>query len=212
MRRKTKKAPHPVRRRLIALLLCLGLLVYSYFYLVQTAFKPTLEQLAEYECRAIVVQAVNRAVGQEMQAEPKLYEELYTLQYDNSGQIQTVQTDTAALNRVRTALIQAVEAELSALPQTSLEIPFGSLTGITALGGLGPSWELTLLPDAYVEGTIQEKVQSVSVNRTQYTITLDLNVTISMVLDGNTATAQVQDQIPVASILLDGEIPTYYSA
>ena len=68
------------------------------------------------------------------------------------------------------------------------------------------------MPDAYVEGTIQEKVQSVSVNRTQYTITLDLNVTISMVLDGNTATAQVQDQIPVASILLDGEIPTYYSA
>ncbi len=212
MRRKTKKAPHPVRQRLIALLLCLGLLVYGYFYLVQTAFKPTLEQLAEYECRAIVVQAVNRAVGQEMQAEPKLYEGLYTLQYDNSGKIQTVQTDTAALNRVRTALIQAVEEELSVLQQTSLEIPFGSLTGITALGGLGPSWELTLLPDAYVEGTIQEKVQSVSVNRTQYTITLDLNVTISMVLDGNTATAQVQDQIPVASILLDGEIPTYYSA
>lgn len=212
MRRKMKKAPHPVRRRLIALLLCLVLLVYGYFYLVQTAFKPTLEQLAEYECRAIVVQAVNRAVGQEMQAEPKLYEGLYTLQYDNSGQIQTVQTDTAALNRVRTALIQAVEEELSVLQQTSLEIPFGSLTGITALGGLGPSWELTLLPDAYVEGTIQEKVQSVSVNRTQYTVALNLSVTISMVLDGNTATAQVQDQIPVASILLDGEIPTYYSA
>lgn len=212
MRRKMKKAPHPVRRRLIALLLCLVLLVYGYFYLVQTAFKPTLEQLAEYECRAIVVQAVNRAVGQEMQAEPKLYEGLYTLQYDNSGQIQTVQTDTAALNRVRTALIQAVEEELSVLHQTSLEIPFGSLTGITALGGLGPSWELTLLPDAYVEGTIQEKVQSVSVNRTQYTVALNLSVTISMVLDGNTATAQVQDQIPVASILLDGEIPTYYSA
>lgn len=212
MRRKMKKAPHPVRRRLIALLLCLVLLVYGYFYLVQTAFKPTLEQLAEYECRAIVVQAVNRAVGQEMQAEPKLYEGLYTLQYDNSGQIQTVQTDTAALNRVRTALIQAVEEELSVLQQTSLEIPFGSLTGITALGGLGPSWELILLPDAYVEGTIQEKVQSVSVNRTQYTVALNLSVTISMVLDGNTATAQVQDQIPVASILLDGEIPTYYSA
>lgn len=212
MRRKMKKAPHPVRRRLIALLLCLVLLVYGYFYLVQTAFKPTLEQLAEYECRAIVVQAVNRAVGQEMQAEPKLYEGLYTLQYDNSGQIQTVQTDTAALNRVRTALIQAVEEELSVLQQTSLEIPFGSLTGITALGGLGPSWELTLLPDAYVEGTIQENVQSVSVNRTQYTVALNLSVTISMVLDGNTATAQVQDQIPVASILLDGEIPTYYSA
>ena len=64
----------------------------------------------------------------------------------------------------------------------------------------------------YVEGTLQEEVQSVSVNRTQYTITLDLQVTISMVLDGNTSTAQVSSQIPIAGILLNGETPTCYAA
>lgn len=190
----------------------MALLAAGYLYLVQTAFKPTLEELAEYECRAIVVQTMNDAVSQEMEAHPQRYEELYQLEYGNNGVLQAVSSNTLALNQARAALIRAVEDALSDLEQTSLEIPFGSLTGITALGGLGPAWELTLLPDAYVEGTLQEEVQSVSVNRTQYTITLDLQVTISMVLDGNTSTAQVCARIPIAGILLNGDTPTYYAA
>ena len=211
MRRKIKKPPHPVRRRLYKVLMLFALLACGYVYLVQTAFKPTLEELAEYECRAIVVQAMNEAVSREMELEPHLYKDLYTIQYTGDGQLQAVQADTAALSRARSALIQAVEDALALLQQTELEIPFGSLTGITALGGFGPPWKLTLLPDAYVEGSFREEVQSVSVNRTQYTITLDLQATISMVLDGNTATARVSDQVLIASVLLNGDTPTYYA-
>lgn len=212
MRRKCKRVPHPIRRRLYAVLLVLALLGGGYLYLVQTSFKPTLEELAEYECRAIVIKAMNQAVSQEMEQHPALYEELYELEYTQTGELLAVRADTAALNCARSALIQAVEDSLSVMEETDLEIPYGSLTGITAFGGLGPTWKLTLLPDAYVEGTLQEEVQSVSVNRTRYTITLDLQVTISMILDGNTATARVSDRLPVASVLLNGDTPTYYAA
>lgn len=212
LRRKCRKPPHPIRRRLYAGIAVLLLLVCGYLYLVQTSFKPTLEELAEYECRAIVVKAMNLAVSREMEENPKTYQGLYKLEYSETGDLLAVQADTAALNLARSGLIQAVEESLAILEETDLEIPYGSLTGITAFGGLGPTWKLTLLPDAYVEGTLQEEVQSVSVNRTQYSLFLDLQVTISMILDGNTATAQVNDRIPVASLLLNGEIPTYYAA
>lgn len=212
MRRRLKKPPHPARRRLHIVLAVLALLGSGYVYLVQTAFKPTLEELAEYECRAIVVQAMNEAVSSEMAHSPHLYEDLYTLQYADDGQLQSIQANASALNQARSALMEAVETALTQLQQTELEIPFGSLTGITALGGLGPTWKLTLLPDAYVEGDLQEEVQAVPVNRTQYSITLDLHVTISMVLDGNTSTAQVSDQVLIASVLLNGDTPAYYAA
>lgn len=212
MRRKIKKKPHPLRRRLKILLLAIVFLAASYLYVVQTNFKPTLEELAEYECRAIVVQAMNDAVATEIEANSQLYEDLYQLEYDSSGALQAITANTPALNRARTALIRAVESTLAALEETELEIPFGSLTGVTALGGLGPTWKLTLLPDAYVEGNLREDVQSVSINRTRYTITLNLQATISMILDGNTATAQVSSQIPIAGILLNGDTPAYYAA
>lgn len=212
MRRRLKKPPHPARRRLHIALAVLALLGSGYVYLVQTAFKPTLEELAEYECRAIVVQAMNEAVSSEMAHSPHLYEDLYILQYADDGQLQSIQANASALNQARSALMEAVETALTQLQQTELEIPFGSLTGITALGGLGPAWKLTLLPDAYVEGDLQEEVQSVPVNRTQYSITLNLQVTISMVLDGNTSTARVSDQVLIASVLLNGDTPAYYAA
>lgn len=212
MRRRLKKPPHPARRRLHIVLAVLALLGSGYVYLVQTAFKPTLEELAEYECRAIVVQAMNEAVSSEMAHSPHLYEDLYTLQYADDGQLQSIQANASALNQARSALMEAVETALTQLQQTELEIPFGSLTGITALGGLGPAWKLTLLPDAYVEGDLQEEVQSVPVNHTQYSITLNLQVTISMVLDGNTSTARVSDQVLIASVLLNGDTPAYYAA
>src|SRR5699024_12019993 len=48
-------------------------------------------------------------------------------------------------------------------------------------------------------------------NRTRYTVSLALQVTINMVLDGKNSTAVVAERIPVASLLLEGEVPTYYS-
>lgn len=209
MRRRNPK-PGPrrwVRRGLALLLAAAGL----YVYLVETEVKPRVEELAEYECRAIVVQAMNEAVSAEMQRTPALYQDLYTLTYAPNGTLCAVQADTAALNRAQLALVDAVQHALAALPARSWTFPLGSLSGWSVLGGLGPDWEMQLQPRGYVEGRMEEEAESLSINRTRYTVSLALQVTINMVLDGKHSTAVVAERIPVASLLLEGEVPTYYS-
>lgn len=209
MRRRNPK-PGPqrwVRRGLALLLAAAGL----YVYLVETEVKPRVEELAEYECRAIVVQAMNEAVSAEMQRTPALYQDLYTLTYAPNGALCAVQADTAALNRAQLALVDAVQQALAALPARSWTFPLGSLSGWSVLGGLGPDWEMQLQPRGYVEGRMEEEAESLSINRTRYTVSLALQVTINMVLDGKHSTAVVAERIPVASLLLEGEVPSYYS-
>lgn len=209
MRRRNPK-PGPrrwIRRGLALLLAAAGL----YVYLVETEVKPRVEELAEYECRAIVVQAMNEAVSAEMQRTPALYQDLYTLTYGPNGALCAVQADTAALNRAQLALVDAVQQTLAALPARSWTFPLGSLSGWSVLGGLGPDWEMQLQPRGYVEGRMEEEAESLSINRTRYTVSLALQVTINMVLDGKNSTAVVAERIPVASLLLEGEVPTYYS-
>lgn len=209
MRRRNPK-PGPrrwVRRGLALLLAAAGL----YVYLVETEVKPRVEELAEYECRAIVVQTMNEAVSAEMQRTPALYQDLYTLTYAPNGALCAVQADTAALNRAQLALVDAVQHALAALPARSWTFPLGSLSGWSVLGGLGPDWEMQLQPRGYVEGRMEEEAESLSINRTRYTVSLALQVTINMVLDGKHSTAVVAERIPVASLLLEGEVPTYYS-
>lgn len=207
-RRNPKSGPRRwVRRGLALLLAAAGL----YVYLVETEVKPRVEELAEYECRAIVVQAMNEAVSAEMQRTPALYQDLYTLTYAPNGALCAVQADTAALNRAQLALVDAVQQALAALPARSWTFPLGSLSGWSVLGGLGPDWEMQLQPRGYVEGRMEEEAESLSINRTRYTVSLALQVTINMVLDGKHSTAVVAECIPVASLLLEGEVPTYYS-
>lgn len=209
MRRRNPK-PGPrrwIRRGLALLLAAAGL----YVYLVETEVKPRVEELAEYECRAIVVQAMNEAVSAEMQRTPALYQDLYTLTYGPNGALCAVQADTAALNRAQLALVDTVQQALAALPARSWTFPLGSLSGWSVLGGLGPDWEMQLQPRGYVEGRMEEEAESLSINRTRYTVSLALQVTINMVLDGKNSTAVVAERIPVASLLLEGEVPTYYS-
>ena len=210
MRRRNPK-PGPrrwVRRGLALLLAAAGL----YVYLVETEVKPRVEELAEYECRAIVVQAMNEAVSAEMQRTPERYEELYTLAYGPDGTLTAVQADAGALNAARAALVAAVQQALAALPEREWRFPLGSLSGWTSLGGLGPEWTLQLQPHGYVEGWMEEDAEALAVNRTRYSVTLVLQVTNNMVLDGKSSTALVGTRIPVASLLLNGEVPAYYGA
>lgn len=181
----------------------LGVLRFNRY--VNTTVKPTLHQLAEYEARAAAVQAIQSAVSGCLQADPALCKALYMRQEE------LVQLDTVRANAARVQLTAAVQQSLASLPETDYRIPFGSLTNNSLFSGLGPGWHFTLQPQGYVQGTIRETAESLSINTTRCTAVLELTVTINMVLDGRTATLSVTDTMPLASVLIGGDIPNAYA-
>ena len=202
----------PIKRRTfikfyaLAALVLAVLALWQFSRYVNTTVKPTLHQLAEYEARAATVQAMQNAVSAQLQAVPTLCEALYTQQ----GEL--IRLDTARANAAKVQLTAAVQQSLAALPETDYLIPFGSLTNNSLLSGLGPGWEFSLQPQGYVQGTIRETAESLSINTTRCTAVLELTVTVNMVLDGRTATLTVTDTVPLASVLIRGDIPSAYAA
>ncbi len=210
--RPMPRRKQPIKRRtfikfyVMAALVLAVLALWQFSRYVNTTVKPTLHQLAEYEARAATVQAMQNAVSAQLQTAPTLCEALYTQQ----GEL--VRLDTARANAAKVQLTAAVQQSLAALPETDYLIPFGSLTNNSLLSGLGPGWEFTLQPQGYVQGTIRESAESLSINTTRCTAVLELTVTVNMVLDGRTATLTVTDTVPLASILIRGDIPSVYAA
>ena len=131
-------------------------------------------------CRAIVAEAMNAAVAEALAREPALVDALYQVEHGPDGRVSAVQSDAAALNAARVALVSAVQAALEALEEESWQIPLGSLSGWTVLSGLGPARTLTLCPEGYVTGTLEEDAEAVGVNNTRYTLTLVLQATITL--------------------------------
>ena len=202
----------PIKRRtfvkfyLAAALVLAAAALWQFSRYVNTTVKPTLHQLAEYEARAATVQAMQSAVSAQLQTVPDLCEALYTQQ----GEL--VQLDTARANAAKMQLTAAVQQSLAALPGTDYLIPFGSLTNNSLLSGHGPGWRFSLQPQGYVQGKIRETAESLSINTTRCTAALELTVTVNMVLDGRTATLTVTDTVPLASVLIRGDIPQAYAS
>lgn len=178
---------------------------------IEDRFDPILDELAEYEGRAAVVRAMNAAVAAELAARPGFCDGLYTLQYAADGTVQTVRADAAAMAAARTALLTAVETALAALPPVERMVPFGTLTGFSLLNGLGPGWPLSLQPEGYAEGEIVERTETTAIDRTRYSAVLEITVTVNMVLDGKNRVLQISNTVPLASVLVSGEVPLYYA-
>lgn len=195
----------PVRLwiKLLAVGLVAGAVAFNVY--VEKEIKPTLLQLAEYEARYTTTRTINAAVSSVLQSEPQLCAALYKVQ-DN-----LVQWDTAAANAARSTLMQVIQAEMDALPEKFYYIPIGSLSGNSLLNGHGPGWEMQLKPQGFVQGEIEETTESLSINTTRYRADLVLSVTLNMVLDGRTETLEITDRVLLASLLIQGEVPTVYA-
>lgn len=206
--RQPHTAPHrrwPVRLWAKLLAVLLVLCTWGIDNYVETQFKPSLMQIAEYEARSIMTDAIHAAVQCVLLDEQVQGASLYTVTHD------CVQLDTYAANQIRNALIAEVQEKVESLPLREYKIPFGSLTGNAILSGHGPGWRVQLQPQGYVQALWHETSESLSINVTRYTAEIEIVVTVNMVLDGRTETLDVCDTIPVSSILLRGQTPSVYA-
>lgn len=173
---------------------------------VDSQIRPTLMELAEYEARAVTLQAIHNGVSQTMEETCEECAMIYT--ESEMG----VQMNPGTANYVRSVLVKNVQMQMQSLPEQEYTIPFGSLTGNSLLNGHGPGWKVNLQPEGYIEAKWQEKTESLSINTTRYSAEIVLSVTINMILDGRTETITVADSVPVTTILLQGQTPSVYAA
>ena len=205
MRRAVSVRPRiRLRLRLAAALAALALAVRAAVAL-DARIQPVLQEFAEYETRAAAVRLMNDAIAREMANNPARYADLCAA--DEAG---AVQSDPQALNLARASLIDAVSAALDAAPEQQLEIPLGSLMDSAILNDLGPCWTLTIRPRGYVDGELTETVVPIEINRVEYRIDLTLTTSVNMILDGRAHLLWVETTVPLAHLLLSGNIPGYY--
>ena len=106
MRRQNSEAGRKkgkLNRFALCALLLSALLLFSLVKLEQK-IRPVARTMAEYECRERAVRWMQAAVGDCLRRSPELLEDLYILRYDETGLVQSAETDTAKLARLQYTL------------------------------------------------------------------------------------------------------------
>ena len=181
-----RRSRHAVLWRRLALAAAVFCLCWHLADCIEDAMWPAMREVAQHECRSLVVQCLNTAVYGELSANPQRYAGLYTL---NGG---CLLGDSERINTARAALVQTAQQALNTMPKNDISISLGSLSGSIFLLEMGPGWTVHLNPDGYVEGRMEETMEPAAINRTRFTADLVLETTVNVILNGRAALTQVK--------------------
>lgn len=154
---------------------------------------------------------VTRIVSQVLGETEIDYSDLVQLQYDESGTLSAVTTRMETGNRLRGALVSRLLEELSALEETTVSVPAGSLTGLTLLSGRGFDIPVQVVGVSDVESRFDSSLTPAGINQTLHRIDLVVTTDLTLLLPGGPVTHTFTSRVTVAETVLLGQVPENYT-
>lgn len=212
MRRKRKqKTRRPSRRQSLFLRMMAGFIAaVSLFIALDHEVRPVILTMAGYQVRVSGLLAINEAVLEQMEQYP-YKDELVILHRDAAGDVTAIETNTAALNKLKAQLTGAVGQKLAQIERSRIEIPLGTLLGWQIFAGKGPEVPFHVVPASSVESSLRSSTDSAGINQIHHQIFITFTVEMSAIIPGYTADVTVENEICIADTLIMGHVPEFYA-
>ncbi len=216
--RRMRRPARPVRAGPVlsrgqewALSILLGVvLAAAVIFALGTHLRPTAAVLAQAQTENTVKSMVEEIVREQMSERGIGYDTFVSIQRDNRGTITALTTDMAALNQMRSILVEQILQNLDGLSSEQIRVPLGSLLHMDILWGKGPSLRLEVLSAGTVEAEFESEFVSAGVNQTMHQIWLNVRVPLTMLLPGKRIDTQVSTRLCVAETVIVGQVPDTY--
>lgn len=210
VRRAARERAAKRRKKHVWIIIFLALFLFG-LQRADQAIRPMVIQVLEYQCKALAVQTIQQACNSILEQNSSLYQDLYSIQRDAEGQVQSVVANTARINSLEDALVDRVNRSLDQLQQVPLHISIGTLSGIQLLTGRGPTIPIQVQPLSLVSSQVQSDFSQAGVNQTRLEISVCFSVQMGAVMAGQVIPIDTQAEVLAAQILIVGEVPQLYT-
>lgn len=185
--------------------LCMALVLIRWF---DASLRPQLVALSEAQLRNHLTRVADHSVSLTLSDQQLSYGDMTTL-HTGEG-LSTLVTDTAALNRLRSSVLEDVITQVEALDSDSLGVPLGALTGMDLLSARGPHLPVRILSVASAEAQFRNDFTSAGINQALHRIMLDVTLTARLLLPGGVVEVVVSTPVCVAETVIIGQVPQTY--
>ena len=203
-----RKRPCRGKRRATACL-ALGVLCFlGIWWIWSSRIGPTAVSLAEHYSRLRAEEAVTAGVEEVLEG---LTEEMVEILRDQTGNIQAVEVNMAAINRMKTRITQQIAENLGRETGAELAIPLGTLLGGCFLSGRGPAFHYRFLSAGSMSVRIVSRFEDAGINQTRHQLILAVQTEVEAVLAGKRTEVSVPSEFVLAETVLVGQIPESYT-
>ena len=167
---------------------CTSLLIRIFFtlfflifliWLIFTKLQPSFIEYAKVYSNNIANEVVNSAVDDVFVKEE--YQSLAKIMENSSENIKAIETDTAKINRLKSAIMQSMQKNIDSHKSDTVYVPLGSCSNLYFLAGLGPKVPIRIYPVSIVNADFKESFDSVGINQVKHKLYLDVSMKMSFV-------------------------------
>lgn len=177
-------------------------------WLVFTKLQPSFIEYAKVYSNNIANEVVNSAVDDVFVKEE--YQSLAQIMENSSENIKAIETDTAKINRLKSAIIQSMQKNIDSHKSDTVYVPLGSCSNLYFLAGLGPKVPIRIYPVSIVNADFKESFDSVGINQVKHKLYLDVSMKMSFVGMMFAQSDTVETSVLLNETIIVGDTPTYY--
>ena len=177
-------------------------------WLIFTKLQPSFIEYAKVYSNNIANEVVNSAVDDVFVKEE--YQSLAKIMENSSENIKAIETDTAKINRLKSAIIQSMQKNIDSHKSDTVYVPLGSCSNLYFLAGLGPKVPIRIYPVSIVNADFKESFDSVGINQVKHKLYLDVSMKMSFVGMMFAQSDTVETSVLLNETIIVGDIPTYY--
>ncbi len=177
-------------------------------WLVFTKLQPSFIEYAKVYSNNIANEVVNSAVDDVFVKEE--YQSLAQIMENSSENIKAIETDTAKVNRLKSAIIQSMQKNIDSHKSDTVYVPLGSCSNLYFLAGLGPKVPIRIYPVSIVNADFKESFDSVGINQVKHKLYLDVSMKMSFVGMMFAQADTVETSVLLNETIIVGDTPTYY--
>ncbi len=198
-------------RKLGVKLIAAAMILLGLTFIADISLKPVVESVNSYECHAAVSDMINRSIAAELERTDTNYSSLVDITRDEGGSVCSIESDAMGVNQLKNCIAERLDRELERMNSIDIQIPIGTLTGITMLHGKGFSIGMTVSPVGHANTAVISEFTEAGLNQTRHRIIIEIGVVVDAVIPGFSTRVPVTTAIVAAETIIVGKVPDAYT-
>ena len=197
------------RQNLLVVAALAGLLFAVAYWLVNAQVRPALRQTALVRVNAMTSEAMYQTVLAAL-AEQEDWAPFVEVAAEG-GKVYCVSLNNRELTQFASHCAQKAQEELTRMGLQGVEMPLGSVSGISLFAGWGPPVNLSFQPEINVQAYFESEFRGAGINQTMHRVNLRLESQIAILLPGEPQTVHCFVDVAVAETIIVGDVPNTYA-
>lgn len=196
------------KRILIAVLIILSAIAVGVTLFIKFNVTPMIVALSQERIRSLTSDAVSHAVIDVLSENGD--ENYLTVIRDDQDNIKSVDIDGKRVSMLTEKIAITAQKYISEAGRDGIQIPVGSLSGISMFTGIGPDMNIKIYLVGSTRSQMYSEFKSCGINQTLHRLYFNIIGNIAVAVPGVNSTLDVCSQVVIGETLIVGVVPPTY--